>query len=226
MDYVNFGPDKFDGFILHLNKLEYKKGLSSFEKWGKAQRGIINLLINHFNYPYLTIRINELNICIKNSWNDFEEDNPFDIILELASFLKDDYKPKKYNHEILKIYQNIILETVGWKEYSYFIPEDESSFKLKNDTTVLQINLPSFEIHRSRSAMDVGAYIDWLTYRLNQANIHVKYTKKDSLLRRWEKVNKLVSNIDNLKRIDKFKKTAVPAIVLTGILIMGYVLRR
>jgi hypothetical protein len=219
MDYVNFGPEKFDDFILHLNKLEYKKDLSSFDKWGKAQRGIINLLINHFNYPYLTIRINELNVFVKESWNEFEEDSPFDIILELASFLKGDYKPKKYHHKILKIYQNMILETVGWKEYSYFIPEDESSFKLKNDTNVLQINLPSKE-------KDVGAYIDWLIYRLNQANIYVKYTKNDSLLRRWEKVNKLVSNIENLKRIDKFKKAAVPAIVLTGILIMSYVLKR
>lgn len=217
MDYVNFGPEKFDGFILHLNKLEYKKGLSSFEMWGKAQRGIINLLINHFNYPYLTIRINELNTFIKNSWDEFEEDNPFDIILELASFLKGDYKPKKYNHNILKIYQNIILETVGWKEYSYFIPEDDSSFKLKNDTEVLQINLPS-------DKKDVEAYINWLIYRLNQVNINVKYTKKDSLLKRWEKVNKLVSNIKYLKKIDYIKKEVVPAIVLTGVLVIGYIL--
>lgn len=218
MDYVNFGPEKFDGFILHLNKLEYNKDLSSFEKWGKAQRGIINLLINHFNYPYLTIRINELNTFVKNSWNEFEQDNPFDIILELASFLKGDYKPKKYNHNILKIYQNIILETVGWKEYSYFIPEDESSFKLKNDTEVLQINLPS-------NKKDVEAYINWLIYRLNQVNIYVKYTKKDSLIKRWEKVNKLVSNMKYLKKIDYIKKKAVPAIVLTGILVIGYILK-
>ena len=108
--------------------------------------------------------------------------------------------------------------------YNFFLQihetrSHESSFKLKNDTRVVQINLPSLE-------RDVGAYIDWLIYRLNQVNINVKYTKKDNLLRRWEKVNKLVSNIENLKRIDKFKKTVVPAIVLTGILIMGYVLRR
>ena len=217
MDYVNFGPEKFDGFILHLNKLEYDKDLSSFENWGKAQRGIINLLINHFNYPYLTIRINELNTFVKNSWDEFEQDNPFNIILELASFLKGDYKPKKYHHKILKLYQNIILETVGWKEYSYFIPEDESSFKLKNDTEVLQINLPS-------SQKDVAAYIDWLIYRLNQANIYVKYNKNDSLLKRWEKVNKIVSNIKYLKKMDYLKNKAVPAIVLTGILVIGFIL--
>ena len=65
MDYVNFGPDKFDDFIFYLNKLEYKKDLSSFDNWGKAHRGIINLLINHFNYPYLTMRVNELNAFVK-----------------------------------------------------------------------------------------------------------------------------------------------------------------
>ena len=81
----------------------------------------------------------------------------------------------------------------------------------------MRINLPSNE-------RDVKAYIDWLVYRLSQVNIQVKFSNSDSLISRWEKLSKLVTNIKYVKKIDHLKNKALPAIVLTGMLVIGYVL--
>ena len=217
MDFINLTIDKLDNYIEHLNSLLYKNNLESFNEWATMVRGLINLIINNYNYPYMTIRINDFTEVIKNNWTEFENDNPFSLISELVSLIKNNYKPKKYKHSILIDYQNIILETYGLKEYVYKVPLNESLFKLKNDILVLKVYLPSND-------RDSHAYINWLIYRLSKFNIHVNIDKQSSLLLQWENINKIVFNTDFKK--DSLKKS-VPLLVLATVLVVsGYVFRR
>ena len=139
---VNFPPEKFPEIINYIKSLKYQKSDEGYEQWGTCHRGLTNHLINNFNYPYLTYRINDYCDSIKKYWQEFSNNEPFDLLIELTDFINNNYKPKKYNHKILVKYQKFILETKGWLPYSYEVPKDDSIFKIRNDIFVLKINLP------------------------------------------------------------------------------------
>ena len=210
---INFPPDKFSQYIEYIKTLKYNNSDESFDLWGKCHRGMVNHLINQFNYPYLTYRINDYCDIIKEYWKEFNNNEPYQLILELIDFINENYKPKKYSHNVLKKYQQFILEAQNWLPYSYEIPDNETLFKIYNDIFVLKINLP----HETK---ENSAYINWIVFRIKKFNIKFKLNQDQKITDKWNDIIKYLET-DNKEKFLTINNNNIMILSMLGIIIVG-----
>lgn len=173
-------------FIKVVKTKKYSSELSSYNEWGVLHRALMNYIINFTNYPYLVYRMNEYPIIIKKNWKEFNNDNPFNLLLEIIDYVfSNNIKKYEYNNSILIEYQNIIHETFGFKKYNLLIPENDNLLKIKNDHNVIKIYLPIL-------TRDTLFYLKWLVCRLNKLKIKIKLNDKKSLIYNWGKIRKVL----------------------------------
>ena len=209
---INFPPDKFTDFINQIKKFKYNKSDQGYDIWGQSHRGIVNHLINNYNFPYLTYRINDYCDLIKEHWDEYSNNEPFELILELANFINKDYKPNKYSHKILINYQKFILETKGWLPYSYKVPSNESLFRIRNDIFVLKVNLPY-------DTQENNAYINWIVFRIKKFDNKFRMDYDKNISNKWEYI------MNYLKKENKEKSFSInnkkTLLVIFGVLTVG-----
>lgn len=209
---INFPPDKFTDFINQIKKFKYNKSDQGYDIWGQSHRGIVNHLINNYNFPYLTYRINDYCDLIKEHWNEYSNNEPFELILELANFINKDYKPNKYSHKILINYQKFILETKGWLPYSYKVPSNESLFRIRNDIFVLKVNLPY-------DTQENNAYINWIVFRIKKFDNKFRMDYDKSISNKWEYIMNYLKKENEEKSFTINNKKTL--LVIFGVLTVG-----